>query len=202
MIQTYENLKKLQENFDDLRERAEKQNLWPEEDFRYCCLAIQKSESYGASEGDPVGISSIKSGLLFLMTDRIYWVFPQKDKTFWTSGTTKHFSIQFSWKTVTYVGLVKADDSLSGLTGDNVLFKTNAGDRNFVLTGHPDSSDFVSLANEILMETLNGSAQPTVTSAPVDDIPAQIKKLADLRDAGILTDAEFESKKGDLLAKM
>ena len=33
-------------------------------------------------------------------------------------------------------------------------------------------------------------------------IPAQIKALDELRDQGILTDAEFDSKKKDLLAKM
>lgn len=37
---------------------------------------------------------------------------------------------------------------------------------------------------------------------PVDDIPSQIKKLADLKDAGILTEEEFTQKKTELLAKM
>jgi Bacterial PH domain/Short C-terminal domain len=41
----------------------------------------------------------------------------------------------------------------------------------------------------------------TPTPAMVD-IPAQIKKLADLRDAGVLTTEEFEAKKTDLLARM
>jgi len=42
------------------------------------------------------------------------------------------------------------------------------------------------------------SAQPS--SAPsTDDAIAQIKKLAELRDQGILTDAEFETKKKILL---
>lgn len=35
-----------------------------------------------------------------------------------------------------------------------------------------------------------------------DDIPTQIKKLADLKDAGILTEAEFQAKKTELLSKM
>jgi len=35
-----------------------------------------------------------------------------------------------------------------------------------------------------------------------DDIPAQIGKLAELHTAGILTDAEFEAKKRDLLDRM
>jgi hypothetical protein len=47
-------------------------------------------------------------------------------------------------------------------------------------------------------------------SAPVDgsggpastDIPDQIRKLGELRDAGILTPDEFEAKKAELLSRM
>ena len=37
---------------------------------------------------------------------------------------------------------------------------------------------------------------------PLDDIPTQIKKLSELKNAGILTENEFEEKKKELLAKM
>lgn len=37
---------------------------------------------------------------------------------------------------------------------------------------------------------------------PVDSIPDQIRKLAELKDAGILTDEEFQQKKIDLLSRM
>ena len=43
------------------------------------------------------------------------------------------------------------------------------------------------------------SGQPQVVTA---DIPDQIKKLADLRDAGILTEDEFHKIKSDLLEKL
>ena len=43
-----------------------------------------------------------------------------------------------------------------------------------------------------------GAPQP---SAPATDIPAQIKKLAELRDAGALTPEEFETKKTELLTE-
>lgn len=36
----------------------------------------------------------------------------------------------------------------------------------------------------------------------VDDIPSQIKKLSDLKDQGIITEEEFQTKKIDLLNKM
>ncbi|GEM33820.1 hypothetical protein NN3_48270 [Nocardia neocaledoniensis NBRC 108232] len=44
---------------------------------------------------------------------------------------------------------------------------------------------------------------PAVAQATVaPDLADQIKKLAELRDLGLLTDAEFESKKAELLARM
>ncbi len=42
-------------------------------------------------------------------------------------------------------------------------------------------------------------AAPT---APVSDVAAQLRQLAELRDAGILTDDEFAAKKTELLARM
>jgi hypothetical protein len=48
--------------------------------------------------------------------------------------------------------------------------------------------------------TVTFQRAPTV-SAPID-IPDQIRKLGDLRDAGILTAAEFEAKKAELLRRM
>jgi hypothetical protein len=47
------------------------------------------------------------------------------------------------------------------------------------------------------MEPSTANAAPT---AP--DIPDQIKKLAELRDAGALTNEEFERKKAELLDRM
>ena len=40
------------------------------------------------------------------------------------------------------------------------------------------------------------------SAAPADDIPAQIQKLAALKEQGILTEDEFAAKKAELLAKM
>ena len=35
-----------------------------------------------------------------------------------------------------------------------------------------------------------------------EDVPDQIRKLAELREAGVITDEEFEEKKKDLLERM
>lgn len=45
-------------------------------------------------------------------------------------------------------------------------------------------------------------AQAAPVNQPVPDIAEQIKKLASLHDAGILTDEEFEAKKAELLSRM
>lgn len=42
----------------------------------------------------------------------------------------------------------------------------------------------------------------TATAQQSEDIPAQIGKLSELRDAGILTEEEFSQKKADLLGRM
>lgn len=44
--------------------------------------------------------------------------------------------------------------------------------------------------------------QYTGTNAAADGIPEQIRELAELKDAGILSETEFEAKKRDLLSKM
>ena len=46
-----------------------------------------------------------------------------------------------------------------------------------------------------------GSAAAGGTPA-ADDIPSQIARLADLRDRGAITDAEYEAKKAELLGRM
>lgn len=47
-----------------------------------------------------------------------------------------------------------------------------------------------------------GFDETGVHSRPAEDIPAMIAKLDELRKKGILSEAEFQEKKSDLLAKM
>jgi hypothetical protein len=48
---------------------------------------------------------------------------------------------------------------------------------------------------------LSGPARRATEPASLD-IPDQIKKLAELRDAGAITEEEFERKKAELLDRM
>lgn len=56
----------------------------------------------------------------------------------------------------------------------------------------------------VFIETVKGRMEknPTLERPASTDIPGQIKKLSDLKDAGVLTNEEFEKKKAELLAKM
>jgi hypothetical protein len=51
------------------------------------------------------------------------------------------------------------------------------------------------------MHEARSSAQP-IQQVISEDIPSQIQKLAQLREQGLLTDAEFNQKKQDMLARM
>ncbi|KZE89103.1 PH domain-containing protein [Microbacterium sp. TNHR37B] len=46
------------------------------------------------------------------------------------------------------------------------------------------------------------AAEPSTPVAPSDPIITQIQQLAGLRDAGAITDTEFETKKAELLARL
>jgi hypothetical protein len=59
-------------------------------------------------------------------------------------------------------------------------------------------------ADELIAETSHHVAEPWQPTEPPKnlDIPDQIKKLAELRSAGVLTAEEFERKKNELLDRM
>jgi Short C-terminal domain len=61
------------------------------------------------------------------------------------------------------------------------------------------------LANDIAewIKNLSSESEPGQdVDDSVLDIPEQIQKLADLRDRGLITPEEFETKKKDLLDRM
>ena len=51
-------------------------------------------------------------------------------------------------------------------------------------------------------ERLEFGAETGVQAAAITDIPSLIARLDDLRKKGLLTEAEFQQKKTELLAKM
>ena len=88
-----------------------------------------------------------------------------------------------------------------------------AGDRYPVWFDAQDHESFAyaTIANDegrAQIRQLFGTAAETITGIGAAGAPAasdpieQIRKLDELRDAGILTDAEFEQKKAELLAQL
>jgi len=65
-----------------------------------------------------------------------------------------------------------------------------------------DGRAFEALADGILGRLQQQESSPAPASTAAPDIAEQIKKLADLHEAGILTDEEFTTKKADLLNRM
>ena len=60
------------------------------------------------------------------------------------------------------------------------------------------------MANTMGQARAPGPAAPGPAAAPAeskDQVMAMLKQLGELKAAGVLTDAEFEAKKKDLLAK-
>ena len=189
---------KLEKEFVDLKELAKAQDIWPDGEIHFCCMAIQNCESWGFSDGDPMGITKSKCGLLFLMSNRFHWIFPQKEKTFWSGGTTTSFEIQVNWKFVVNINIK------GSLLGKKMIFDTKSGDKSFTLNLQDSlvsSSPVMKIANNLLTTSIE-SKDDSSTSSTHQDIPLQIKKLSELRDSGILTDKEFEDKKAELLNKM
>ncbi len=81
--------------------------------------------------------------------------------------------------------------------------KTASRDENAVIFRKGQEPPFRAIKEEI-DRRIRARYQPTavVAAEAAPSIPQQIKQLAELRDAGILTESEFEAKKGELLARM
>ena len=62
--------------------------------------------------------------------------------------------------------------------------------------------EFDPVVSEIEARVNAATAMPPPESISKNDPTDQLRKLADLRDSGILTPAEFEQKKTDILARM
>ncbi|MHA7191128.1 DUF4429 domain-containing protein [Arthrobacter sp. MDT2-16] len=76
-------------------------------------------------------------------------------------------------------------------------------DENSVVFVKGEEAEFLAMrdAIEAAQRAIHQPQEVPVTPAP-DDVFAQLEKLGKLRDAGIVSDAEFEAKKAELLARM
>ena len=87
----------------------------------------------------------------------------------------------------------------------------NFGDVEILTASELGVNKFTTIADPVRFKTAMLNAKnkldtpqyvPSAPSAPVPDVPALIAQLDGLRQHGVLTDAEFQAKKAQLLAKM
>ncbi|MEA2676077.1 MAG: hypothetical protein QOJ81_218 [Chloroflexota bacterium] len=91
------------------------------------------------------------------------------------------------------------------LIGGSTAAKTASEDENAVMfdSSRREAFERVKVEVEQRMRAIRlERTRPAAAAAPQVDIPDQIKKLAELRDAGIISADEFEQKKNDLLSRM
>ena len=90
---------------------------------------------------------------------------------------------------------------------NTIVTVTTAGNRIGFRVNHKDAQQLTSVLNNLILKRDADQAAPTVVQVqapkePVADITDQLLKLGQLRDAGVLTEAEFEAKKTEMLARM
>lgn len=86
--------------------------------------------------------------------------------------------------------------SLSGVARNKDISK----DENSVLFAKNVTKDFEKIAEAIRAAVSSGGARDE--TSPVADPVEQIQKLAELRDAGYITQEEFDAKKAEILGRM
>ena len=138
----------------------------------------------GTYETERFGTDSIRSGVLIATDRRV---------VFYAKKMTGYELESFPYENIS-----------SFEQGKNMM----GGTIKFFASGNTASmkwikADGLAALTDTVKARMGKSAAASATPSGVqDDIPAQIGKLAELHDAGILTDAEFEAKKRDLLDRM
>ena len=139
-----------------------------------------KQSCYGFFETKMLGQDSGNNGI-FLVTEKRAMLFGKK---------------LFGYDMESFpLSKITAIEMSKGMLGKKITLKMsgNSAEMKMINDGDPDA--LVNYIRENMGET-------TVPTAPAEDIPAQIQKLAALKDQGILTEDEFTTKKAELLAKM
>lgn len=138
---------------------------------------------FGAYETKIMGQDSVRNGV-FLATEKRVVFFAKKLMGY----DLESFPLS----------KVSAIEMSKGLMGKSIALKMSGNDAKIKWINKGDPEALVNFVREHMGEQ---SAAP-VAAPPAHDIPSQIQKLAGLRDAGILTEEEFTTKKAELLAKL
>jgi hypothetical protein len=131
-----------------------------------------------------------------LFTPNVIRVWPDRVEEYEHHALRKKETRTVNYRQVSEVSLAR------GLVWSNITIESTGG-QSFELEGVPkaDAERVKSLLDNAVAAARGGtSAAPVAAaSAPVPDVADQLRKLADLRDQGILTDDEFAAQKAKLL---
>lgn len=158
---------------DRLKEKA-KEHLDPDEEVIQGIM--------GSYEMKRMGHDSVRTGV-FLATN--------KRLVFYAKKLTGYDLEVFPYSTISSIEMGKS------LMGHKVKFFASGNQASMKWIKEGDVPKFIEEVKGRI-----GKKEEIKTAPASDDIPAQIKKLADLKDQGILSEREFETKKKELLAKM
>jgi hypothetical protein len=158
-----------------------KKNLVAVEEHLDTGETIQQS-CYGVFKIKMLGHDSANNGI-FLVTEKRAMLFGKK---------------LFGYDMESFpLSKVTAIEMSKGMWGKKITLKMSGNSAEMTIF----EGDSDALVNYI-REHMGEMAAPASAPSPAEDIPAQIQKLAALKDQGILTEEEFTAKKAELLAKM
>jgi len=164
---------------DKLVEQA-KVHLEPDELIRG---AIQ-----GTYETKILGTETVRAGILIATDRRV---------VFYAKKLTGYDLESFPY------GNISSFEQGKNMMGHNITFFAS-GNRVHVkwITANKDLEEFT-VAIKAAMNAKHVQAPPAAPAVPAPpDVMTQLKQLGELRDAGVLTPQEFESKKAELLARL
>lgn len=139
---------------------------------------------YGAYETKSLGSKTVKNGIMVATEKRIIMY-------------GKRFS-GYNLETFPYEK-ISAIEVSKGFMGKSISIKMsgNESELKWIQKGDPDA--VVTKARELMAPPSSGAGKPSDGN---NDVLEQIKKLAELKEAGILSESEFETKKTDLLSRI
>lgn len=156
--------------------KAVQEHLEPGEEIRASC--------YGAYETKSLGAKTVKNGIL-LATNKRVMLFG------------KRFS-GYNIETFPYEKISAIEVSKSFM-GKSISIKMTGNETELKWIQRGDPDQVVSLARES-MSAGHDPGEPIGTPEP--KVADQLRELAGLRDAGIISEDDFNSKKAELLARI
>lgn len=96
---------------------------------------------------------------------------------------------------------ISSVDASKSMMGHKVTLYASGNTVNIKWVNDPGLRAFLEFVNRKMAEK-HGAASPSQPAPSEPDVMDQLRKLGELRDAGVLTTEEFDSKKAELLTRL